>query len=99
VALRDGSKVTVRGAGIVGGRLAVSCPPSGQQYIAANPYDYIYPMEIRLDAQHDILYVAASGLAGGLWQQTWLFAFDLREHHSLARRKIRYKQLPESRRQ
>jgi hypothetical protein len=44
-----------------------------------------------VDNENDILYVAASGLLGGLRQQTWLFVFDLHERKPIARLKVRYK--------
>jgi len=91
LSLRDGSKVTVEAAARPGGGVAVTYEQGGQRYIAADPYDYIYPMDIRVDSKNDILYVAASGLVGGLWQQTWLFAFDLHERKPIARSKVRYK--------
>jgi hypothetical protein len=94
LSLRDGSKVTVQGAARPGGGVGVTYDPPGQKYLAARPHDYIYPIDIRVDTQNDILYVAASGLAGGLWEQTWLFAFDLHERKPIARRKIRYQDLP-----
>ena len=95
VSLRDGSKVSVHGAGFAGANwVFVSYPATGQEDIAAKPYDYVYPLDIRVDPQTDILYVAANGLAGGIWDQTWLFAFDLREHRQIVRRRIRYKDLP-----
>ena len=74
--------------------MVVSYPATGQQYIAAKPYDYVYPIQIRIDVENDVLYVAANVLAGGFWDQTWLFAFDLRERKQTARRKIRYKDQP-----
>jgi hypothetical protein len=83
--------VTVQAAARLGGGVAVTYEPGGQRYIAADPYDYIYPMDIRVDNENDILYVAASGLLGGLRQQTWLFVFDLHERKPIARLKVRYK--------
>jgi hypothetical protein len=94
ISLRDGSKVVVGAAAWAGGRAIVTYPPAPQEYVAAQPGDYIYPVDLRIDTKGDILYVAASGLAGGLFEQTWLFAFDLKERRQIARRKIRYKDLP-----
>jgi hypothetical protein len=94
IPLRDGSKAVVVAAAWAGGRAVVTYPPAKQEYIAAQPGDYIYPVDLRIDTQGDILYVAASGLAGGLLEQTWLFAFDLKERRQIAHRKIRYKDLP-----
>ena len=94
VLLRDGSNATVRGTGFTGGDVVVSYPATGQQYIAAKPYDYVYPLELRVDTQNDILYVVANGLAGGIREQTWFFVFDLRERRQIERRRIHYKDLP-----
>ena len=94
IPLRDGSKAVVGAAAWAGGMAVVTYPPAKQEYVAARPGDYIYPVDLRIDPQNDVLYVAATGLAGGVWEQTWLFAFDLKERRQIARRKIRYKDLP-----
>jgi hypothetical protein len=94
VSLRDGSKVAVTGAGWASGQVVVTYLSTNEKCIAAKPHDYIAPVDIRIDNRTDMLYIAASGLAGGVWQQTWLFAFDLKERRQTASRKIRYKDLP-----
>ncbi len=86
--LRDGSKVIVIGAQIPGGRINVRYPPLGQELMAANAGDYVYPSDVRVDAQHDLLFVKASGLAGGIRQQTWLFEYDLRGRRLVARQQV-----------
>lgn len=94
LSLRDGTNVIIRGTGFAGGKVVVSYPATGQEYVAAKPYDYVYPVDIRIDPKTNMLYVAANGLAGGIMEQTWLFAFDLRERQQVARRKIRHDDLP-----
>jgi hypothetical protein len=69
---------------------------SGARFIAANAGDYVYPYDVRVDKQNDRLYVIASGLAGGIWQRTVLFQYDLRMHRQTARRGVRDKDLPKA---
>jgi len=72
----------------------VSYPATGRGVMAADPGDYVYPSDVRLDAQNDLLYVKAHGLAGGLSEQTWLFEFDLRGQRIMERRQVRNGILP-----
>ena len=94
VSLQDGSRVVVSGAGWASGEVVVTYLSTNQKCTAAKPHDYIAPVDIRIDNRTDMLYIAASGLAGGVWQQTWLFAFDLKGRRQTESRKIRYKDLP-----
>jgi hypothetical protein len=57
--------------------------------VAADPGDYVYPSDVRLDAQNDLLYVKAQGLAGGFSEQTWLFEYDLRRQRIMERLQVR----------
>ena len=95
LSLHDGSKVTVTGAQIAGGRVTVSYSATGDQYVVADAGDYIYPTDVRIDSQNDLLYVKAQGLAAGVWEQTWLFEYDLRRRRQIARRRVRNSVLSE----
>jgi len=92
--LRNGVKVIVKGFDTVSGRITVSYPATGRDVVAADPNDYIYPSDVRLDTQNDLLYVKAHGLAVLSGEQTWLFEFDLRGQRILERRQIRNGILP-----
>ncbi len=92
--LKDGSKVVVQGAQRPGGRITVRYLATDRESEAANAGDYVYPSDVRLDAQHDLLYVKASGLAAGIWSETWLFEYDLRAQRQLARRLVANDVLP-----
>ena len=94
VTMSDGSKVIVTGAQMPGGRINVRYPASGGESVAADAGDYVYPSDVRLNAQNDLLYVKASGLAAGTWQETWLFEYDLRRRKPLERRKVVNEALP-----
>jgi hypothetical protein len=94
VTLRDSSKVTVRAAAIPGGSVGVTYLSSGKRFIAADAGDYVYPYDIRIDNQNDRLYIAARGLAGGLWWRTVLFEYDLRAHLQTAHGGVKFKNLP-----
>jgi hypothetical protein len=94
LSLHDGSKVIVRGAQVVGGKIIVSYPATGQTVVAADAGDYVYPSDVRIDAQNDILYIKVYGLAGGMFEQTWLFEYDLHGHQIMERHKIKNGILP-----
>lgn len=91
--LRDGSEVVVSGASMAGGLVSIRYKATGQSLVAANAGDYIYPEDVRFDGLRDLLYVKASGLAGGTWQQTWLFEYDLHAHRLLVRQRVPEKAL------
>jgi hypothetical protein len=95
LSLGDGSQVVVSGACMAGGMVVAFYPLTGQEYVAANAGDYVYPSDIRFDSQNDLLYVKAAGLAGGIWERTILFEYDLRQHRLLNRRGVKANALPE----
>jgi hypothetical protein len=92
--LSDGLRVTVSGAQIPGGRIHVRYLTTGRESAAADAGDYVYPSDVRLNAQDDLLYVKASGLAGGIRQETWLFKYDLRGQRLVERRQVVNDALP-----
>lgn len=92
--LNNGSRVIVRGAQMPGGRINVRYIATGREMEAANAGDYVYPSDVRLNAQNDLLYVKASGLAAGIWSETWLFEYDLRGQRLVARRHVLNDALP-----
>ena len=92
--VKDGSKVIVTGAQMPGGRVNVRYPTSGRELVAADAGDYVYPSDIRLDGRSDSLYVKAAGLAAGIWQETWLFEYDLHNQKPIERRKVASDALP-----
>jgi hypothetical protein len=94
ITITNGSKVTVKAASMVGGLVTVTYPASGEQVVAANAGDYVYPFDIRINNQNDQLYIVASGLAGGIWQRTVLFEYDLRARRQIARHGVKDKDLP-----
>jgi len=92
--LRDGAQVIVKGFDTVSGNITVSYPATGRVVVAADPNDYIYPSDVRLDAQDELLYVKAQGLAVLGGEQTWLFEFDLRKQRITERTRARNGILP-----
>ena len=88
VALSDGMRVLIRGERAPGGRIVVRYLKNDEEVVAVRPGDYIYPVDVRLDSLHDHLYVRASGLAAGIWQQTWLFQYDLRSKRLIAKEQV-----------
>jgi hypothetical protein len=83
---RAGSAVTVRGSQRPGGRIMATFGPDPRPAEIANPGDYIYPSDVRVDASNDRLYVKATGVAAGSAQpQTWLFEYDLAQRQQVRR--------------
>jgi hypothetical protein len=75
--LRDGSKVLVGGAQAVGGKIVLRFLSDGAEVVAVDPGDYVYPSDVRVDAGTSRLYVKATGQAGGIRAETWLYEYDL----------------------
>ncbi len=92
--LRDGAQVIVNGSDTPSGHVTVSYPAAGRVVVAADPNEYIYPSDVRLDAQNELLYVKAEGLALLDGDQTWLFEFDLRKQRIVQRTRVRNGILP-----
>jgi len=67
---------------------------SGEHFVAANVGDYVYPYDIRINNQNGRLDILASGVAGGIWERTVLFEYDLRARREIAQRGVTYKDLP-----
>lgn len=88
VTIPGGSKTTIKGAQMVGGRIEVRYDVDGQLQTAAKPGDYIYPSDVRLNAALGRLYVKASGLAAGIWHETWLYEYDLQKRKQLTKRRV-----------
>jgi len=95
VSCSDGSKINVKAMGLAGGKCTVIPETTHQSFVAAAPGDYIYPYDIRVDIQNDLLYILARGLAGGIWERILLFEYDLRQHRQTERRRIREADVPE----
>ena len=56
--------------------------------------DYVYPSDIRFNAQTNLLFVKSSGLAGGITHETWLFEYDLLGQRLIERRRVADDALP-----
>jgi|SRR5580704_14750946 hypothetical protein len=92
--LTDGSKVMFIGAQMPGGRITVRNLTTGRESEAANAGDYVYPSDVRFNAQRNFLFVKASGLAGGINHETWLFEYDLLGQHLVEQRRVEESALP-----
>jgi len=86
--LKDGERVIVRGTQSPGGRIEVQYANSGVRKVAADAEDYVYPSDVRVSNQNDLLYIKASGLAGGINHETWLFEYDLRNQHLVTQERV-----------
>jgi hypothetical protein len=94
VTLSDGSKVMVVGYQMPGGRITVRYVATSRELEAANAGDYVYPSDVRFNAQTNLLFVKASGLAGGISQETWLFKYDLLGQRLIERQRVADSVLP-----
>ena len=94
VTLTDGSKVMVVGYQMPGGRITARYLTTGRELEAANAGDYVYPSDVRFNAQTNLLFVKASGLAGGITHETWLFEYDLLGQRLIERRPVADTVLP-----
>ena len=89
LSLRDGMTVVVHGADAPGsGVITLSYPAENIEVVAANGGDYVYPTDVRVDFQKEILYVKAYGLAGGISEKTLLFGYDLRRKQLMERLRV-----------
>ena len=86
----------IHGEQMPGGRIEVTFEPGGDQRVAANAGDYIWPADVRLDLSNRRLYVRGSGHpAVSTSLQTWLIEYDLRERREIERLLVDPKTLPE----
>jgi hypothetical protein len=95
VEIVGGAKATVEGAQMVGGRVTLHYLPDGPSVPAAVPGDYVYPADVRINDGHDRLYVKASGSAGGIWEETWLYEYDLKNRRQVRKQLVDPSVLPE----
>lgn len=77
-----------------GGRVTARYATTGRELEAANAGDYVYPSDVRFNAQMNLLFVKASGLAGGITHETWLFEYDLFRQRLVERRLVADSVLP-----
>lgn len=94
VILSDGSKVTLVGYQMPGGRITAHYKATGRETGSGNAGDYVYPSDVRFNAQTNLLFVKASGLAGGINHETWVFEFDLLGQRLVERRRVADNTLP-----
>lgn len=94
IAIAGGAKATVQGADMVGGEVSIRYEADGREMVAVDPGDYIYPKDVRLNDAHDRLYVKASGAAGGIWDETWLYEFDLVGRKQVRKSRVHLDALP-----
>jgi len=94
VTLSDGSKVMVIGHQMPGGRITAHYVTTGRELEAANAGDYVYPRDVHFSGQTNFLFVKASGLAGGMIHETWLFEYDLLGKRLIEHRRVADSALP-----
>ncbi len=93
--LSNGIEAQIQGAQSTGGHVAVSYGPEREVVVAANPGDYIYPSDVRMNRRDELLYVKARGPAGGLTIETWLFEYNLKTRTIISRVQVTNNILPD----
>ncbi|MGH9147381.1 MAG: hypothetical protein ACRD1Q_11770 [Vicinamibacterales bacterium] len=94
--IREGIEVHVSGAQVPGGQIDVRYTPGGQEDVAADAGDYIYPSDVRFDGAGDLLYIKARGAPAAFGgPQTWLFEYDLRKRRQTGRLLVDPQVLPQ----
>ena len=94
ITLASGAKAAIRGADMVSGNITIRFEGDGAEIVAVKPGDYIYPKDVRLNNRRDRLFVKASGLAAGIWDETWLYEFDLLERKQVRKNRVDADVLP-----
>ena len=85
ITVPGGLTIRIMAANMVSGNVGIRYLPDGPELTAVRPGDYIYPSDVRVDEARGVLYVKARGLAAGIWQETWLYEYDLQRRRELAR--------------
>lgn len=91
--LKNGGSVIVRGTQSPGGRIELQYA-NGKRKVAADAGDYVYPSDVRVNKQSNLLYIKASGLAGGINRETWLFEYDPNDQHLVTKQRVSDEALP-----
>jgi hypothetical protein len=79
---------------MVWGRITLQYEADGASVTAAQPGDYVYPSDVRVNAVHDRLYVKATGKAAGIWEETWLYEYDLQNRNQVRKQLVDPNVLP-----
>jgi hypothetical protein len=92
--LPSGTRISVRGKQMAGGRVTVQYLSDGAEVVAADAGDYVYPADVRINESGTILVVKAEGLAAGIWPETWLFEYSLDARRLLSKHRVAPEVLP-----
>ena len=94
VVVSGGANARIQGRTMVWGEITIRFDADGREVVAVDPGDYIYPRDVRLNGAKDRLYVKASGAAAGIWEETWLYEYDLRHRRQLRKNRVQPAALP-----
>jgi hypothetical protein len=83
--LADKLRIHIAAGEHVDGNVVVRFLPDGQSLTVVPPRDYVYPRDIRTNRGREFLYVKTDGLAAGVFRETWLYTYDLRQRKILSR--------------
>lgn len=90
ITLSSGQIVHISGTAFPGGWIDVRYQSDGAAFVAVNPWDYMAPVDVRIDHAKNSLFLKESGVPASPFSrpQTWLFEFDLIHRKQIARAKI-----------
>ena len=85
IKLNNGLSFCIRAYQCVGGRFEGKFSDEPEFKTIADPGDYVYPCDIRINIGTGYLFCKASGLAAGLYQETVIYQFDLNQRRVVQR--------------
>ena len=94
IATAGGPRATISGAQRIDGSILIRYEPDGPEKTVVKYKDYVYPTDLRLNGARDRLYVKTSGLAAGIWHETWLYEYDLQRKKQLRKSRVEPAVLP-----
>jgi hypothetical protein len=84
VPVGPGLSVTLTARCCIGGRFEALYSDEAEPRTVGRPGDYVYPLELRVDPRRMRAFGRASGLAGGIFQKTVIFEYDLQQRRAVS---------------
>lgn len=94
VQVRPGLSVTLMARCCIGGRFEALYSDETAPREVGRPGDYVYPMDLRVDLNQMRAYGMASGLAGGIFQTTVIYEYDLVQRRAISKIEVDPRLLP-----
>ena len=94
VQVRPGLSVTLMAKCCIRGRFEALYSDETAPREVGHPGDYVYPRELRVDPRSMRAFAMASGLAGGIFQKTVIFEYDLVKRRAVSEIEVDPRLLP-----